>query len=180
MGRHYARLIIWAVSLIFADTGCVVVVGSRPAASLTDTAGRLSAQSEDTEALRDLVRQRVRAGNDGNVDAWLACFADDAVIMPANARAIVGKEAIEEWERGFEGFRPQVEMTIDEVVVRGDWAYMRSRISGVFIKGGESFPINGKELAVFRRVQGRWKYHRICGNKDTGPRPANAKGVDGG
>ncbi len=71
-------------------------------------------------------------------------------------------------------------MTIDEVVVRGNWAYMRSRISGVFIKGGESFPINGKELAVFRRVRGRWKYHRICGNKDAGPRLENATGVEGG
>lgn len=127
-------------------------------------------KSSDTKAIRELLQQRVHDGNSGDVNAWVDCFTDDAIIMPANAPAVVGKEAIEEWERGFEGFRPQVEMTIDEVVVHGDWSYMRSRSSGVFIKGGERFPIEGKELAILRRVQGQWKYHRLCGNKDTGRR----------
>lgn len=139
----------------------------------------LTPTTSDIKAIRELVRQRVHSGNSGDVNAWVDCFTDDAIIMPANAPAVVGKKAIEEWERGFKGFRPQVEMNIDEVVVRGDWAYVRSRSSGVFIKDGERLPIEGKELAVLRCVRGQWKYHRLCGNKDTGPRFETVEGEEG-
>ncbi len=127
-------------------------------------------KNSDITAIRELLRQRVDAGNSGDVEVWVSCFSEDAVIMPANAPAVVGKQAINKWERGFEGFRPQVEVIIDEVIVHGDWAFLRSTISGEFIKDGERFAIAGKELAILRLVRGRWKYHRVCGNKSTGPR----------
>ena len=38
------------------------------------------------------------------------------------------------------------------------------------MKEGRRNPIEGKELAILRRVRGHWKLHRLCGNKDTGLR----------
>ena len=169
MRRHCNSAVACISTLVLIAPGC-----SRP-----HHIG-LIPRSSDIKAIRELLRQRADAGNSGNVNAWVDCFTDDAIIMPANALAVVGKEAIEEWERGFDGFRPQVEMSIDEVVMHGDWAYIRSRSSGVFIKDGERFPIEGKELAILRRVQGRWKYHRLCGNKETGLRFEESGGGEGG
>ena len=122
------------------------------------------------DSITEIFRQRKVAGNSGNVQAWVDCFSDDAVIMAANAPSIVGKRAIEKWERGFESFRPRVQVNIDELVIRGDWAYVRSSITGEFRGQGERFPIDGKELAILRRVDGQWKFHRICGNKNAGSR----------
>ena len=130
----------------------------------------LTQTNSEEMAIRKLFRQRVDAGDSGDVNSWVACFTDDAIIMPANASVVVGKKAIEVWERGFEGFRPQVKINIDEVIVAGEWAYVRSRFSGVFINDGRRFPIEGKELAILRRVRGDWHFHRLCGNKDSGPR----------
>lgn len=108
--------------------------------------------------IRELVRQRADAGNRGAVIAWIDYFTEDAILMPANTSAVIGKEAIEEWERGFKGYRPRTELNIDELIVRGDWAYMRSNISGIFVNDDERFPIAGKELAILRRVEGHWKF----------------------
>ncbi len=135
----------------------------------------LTPTSSEEMAIRELFRQRVDAADHGDIRRWVACFSNDAIIMPANASVVVGKEAIKAWERGFEGFRPQVKINIDEVIVAGAWAYVRSRFSGVFIKDSQRFPIEGKELAILRRVQGDWYFHRLCGNKDSGPRFENSE-----
>lgn len=168
MNRHCNSAVVCVGTLVFMAPGC----------SLLQPNG-LTQKSPDNTAIRELFRQRMQAGNSGDLDAWLGCFTDNAILMPANAPTVVGKEAIEEWERGFERFRPQVEMTIDELVVHGDWAYLRSRSSGVFNKDGERFSIEGKELAILRRVQGHWKYRRLCGNKNAGSRFEQAGGGDG-
>ena len=157
--RHYN----FAVSCL----GTVVMMA--PGCSQPKYLG-FASKNSDLEAIRELMQRRVEAGNRGDVTGWVDCFTFDAIIMPANAPAVVGKEAIEAWERGFEGYRPSTDMNIDEVVVRGDWAYTRSNSSGVFVKDGERFPIAGKEIAILRRVDGHWKFHRICGNKNSGSR----------
>lgn len=127
-------------------------------------------KSAEINMIRELVRQRRDAGNRGDVTAWVDCFTDDAILMPANTSAVIGKESIEEWERGFKGYRPRTELNIDELILRGDWAYMRSSISDVFVKDDERFPIAGKEIAILRRVEGHWKFHRLCGKKNGGSR----------
>lgn len=146
--RRHSHLLLFCISaLLLISDGCL-----RPGRRGIDP------KNAAINMIRELVRQRADAGNRGAVIAWIDYFTEDAILMPANTSAVIGKEAIEEWERGFKGYRPRTELNIDELIVRGDWAYMRSNISGIFVNDDERFPIAGKELAILRRVEGHWKF----------------------
>ena len=79
---------------------------------------------EGLEQLRDI---HVAALNDGDADAWAACFTADAVQMPPNMPANVGIDGIREWSRGFLGaFSAEFSLDPAEAVQVGpDWVIER-------------------------------------------------------
>ena len=105
-----------------------------------------------------------------DVDTWVDLFTSDAVIMPANDETVVGRSAIEAWERQFANFKVDGKVSIEDLFISGDIAVLRTRTTGSFTKDGKTYPINGKELAILHRRDGQWKYFRICGNRNKGER----------
>jgi len=95
------------------------------------------------------------------VEAYVATVADDAVWMPPNSPAVVGKEAIRSWAWGFfSRYALDVDSLPVEVLQVGDQlAVRRFRSMGRYIPsdGGETVPYDQKYVDILRREpDGSW------------------------
>ena len=57
----------------------------------------------DVEVLHSVRETHDGAVNAGDLEAYLAVFAEDAVLMPPNEPPVVGKEATRAWAQGLFG-----------------------------------------------------------------------------
>jgi ketosteroid isomerase-like protein len=74
----------------------------------------------DVRAIDRVREAHVAALNAGDAEAWAAQFTDEAVQMPPNAPANVGRSKIASWSQAFlDQFRIQFALAVDEVRVLG-------------------------------------------------------------
>jgi ketosteroid isomerase-like protein len=91
----------------------------------------------------------------GHADSIALMYAEDAVVMPANAATIRGRDGV----RALFASYPPLSgggLTIDTIVVRGDLAYVRGRYSVQF--ADSTIPADsGKYIEIRRRGdEGQW------------------------
>lgn len=120
-------------------------------------------------AVRALIQRTEDANNAGDVDAWVALFADDAIYMPPNAPSVTTKAGLVEIARA--GFRHQAAIHLEplEIQVFGDWAFARIRVTGkVTLQGtGEVVPVDVKQIVIYRQGAGRaWRIARLISNSN--------------
>lgn len=144
-------------------------------AAATALAG-LSCQSSSTQSdlqainrLQDLVDAAIVAGD---TEAYVALIADDAVLMPPNAPAVIGKGAIRAWnEEMSKQFRFESYKSVDdEVVVTGGWAFRRATAEWTLIPSAGGVPVTetGKFIIIYeRQADGSWKVARDIWNTNT-------------
>ena len=133
-----------------------------------------SCQKQDIEAdvvaINELYNQSTIACSTGDAELYLSNFTEDVVVMPPGFPAANGKEELRTIINGLFGmFNLELPYTLDNVMVRGDWAYVRSSYlySMTPKEGGETVTIAGKELDVLeRQVDGSWKISLQCYNFD--------------
>lgn len=124
--------------------------------------------------IRELDAQWVEAIKAKDAQACAAFYADDGRIMPQNAPAAQGAEAIAEVWKGFfqlKEFALTFEPTRISVAQAGDVAYDIGTYSLAF--DSEQGPVRdrGKYVVVWRKVRGNWKVAADIFNSD-GPIPA--------
>jgi len=146
-----------AISL-FAMTAC-----TRHAPSKVDT-------TADETALRAADDTFERALHSGDVETVTALYAEDAVLLPAGAPAVRGRDAIHEFFKSAIAERKPGEATTGtlsdrSVGVSGDlgWSSGASKVTGP--DGATIF--TGKFLSVSRKVSGKWLYIRDTWNSDS-------------
>jgi uncharacterized protein (TIGR02246 family) len=121
----------------------------------------------DEAAIRNLHNQIAAASNAGDITAL---HTDDAIWMPPNEPALVGKEAIRTWAQSlFEQFTVEETVTTEEIQVAGDWAFLRGTYTFAVTPKAEGEP--QKETGncfhiVQRQPDGSWKYTRLMWNSD--------------
>lgn len=124
----------------------------------------------DEAGIDRLRRVHVAALNDGDGDAWAACFTDAGVQMPPHFGNNVGKTAIRGWSQGFLSlFACRFSLSVEEVRVAADWAFERGhyRITLTPRAGGEALEDIGKYITVYeRQSDGSWKIARDIWNSD--------------
>jgi uncharacterized protein (TIGR02246 family) len=127
----------------------------------------------ELEAIDRVRDAHVAALNAGDVEAWVAQFADDGVQMPPNAPANVGKAMIRSWsEVLLDRFRVQFALAVDEVRALGDWAFERG---GYTIRlnpkaGGPPMQDMGKYITLYQRKPGdTWRMARDIWNSSNPP-----------
>ena len=114
----------------------------------------------DIEAIHALREAWVAADIASDLDGVMAVFTDDVVIMVAEVPTLIGKEAVRSWYPL--GYGGEYEMSSDEVVVAGGWAFDQ----GTFTSDGEA----GRYLGILQRqTDGSWKYARVMGIDDPPP-----------
>ena len=153
----------------------VLLAGCTPAEKQAGPMTRETASTEaDVEAIHRVREAHDPAVNAGDLDAWLAVFAEDAVSMPPNEPPVVGKEAIRSLGQGvFEHFNFEETMSSAEVMAAGDWGFDRGTytLTPTPVAGGEpaegaqpeimrelNYAQDGKYLWILRRQpDGSWK-----------------------
>ena len=110
----------------------------------------------------------------GDTERWMEIFADDAVGMHNTLPALEGKQAIRQFaEVVHSSFNiEQLDMTVDSVIMEGDWALTRGNFTANFIlKGGDAEaqpePWQGKYVLLWeRQSDGTWKIILDMGNNN--------------
>jgi uncharacterized protein (TIGR02246 family) len=130
-----------------------------------------AAQLEDLDRTRDA---HVAALNTNDADAWVACFAPDAVQMPPNDPPNIGTDDIRAWSSGMlAAFRAEFSLDIDEVELAGDdWAFERGTYTIALTPKAGGTPIRdtGKYLTIYRRqTDHSWLMARDIWNSNNPP-----------
>ena len=109
---------------------------------------------DDIATIRGMFDTTVEAFNSGNLEPWVAQWAEDAVLQPPNAPMVEGREAIAAWGEGF----PDVEeITFPDVRVWGSGNLAWGTSAYSLTLAGVA-PDTGKQLVVFRRSEaGGWE-----------------------
>ena len=118
------------------------------------------------------VRQLAAAFSAGDVVSLVSLFSDDAITMPPNDSACVGKDAIRSWhEIAFAEFEADAELVAEEVEVSGDWASVRGTFSMTATPpAGDLVQDTGKFIMIWKRgLDGTWKISRNIWNSDNPP-----------
>ena len=156
------RVLMIAVVLVVACT--TLSASARPAP--------LPAPQSGEQELRDLLSRYEEALRAGDATALAVDVAAEAVEMPPNAPALVGREVIEQaYDELFElASYEEFQLEVDEVIPMGDWAFVRATYALVLMSKVEiSAPLEdaGKfVLLAERRPDGSWQAARIIYNSD--------------
>ena len=147
----------------------LLIAGCTP----TEPVEEASTTEADVEAINQLPATFAAALNAGDLDGIMAGFTDDAVRMPPNAPAIIGKESIRSlMQTNLEQNTYQLDNPPEEVQVSGDWAFARGTYTVTVTPkaGGESIQREGKYLVIFQKQpDGSWKAARDIWNSDNPP-----------
>lgn len=130
--------------------------------------------AEEVEAVRAVLDSWAAAQDAGDVDALVAPYAEDAVVLNEDGPEIVGREAI---RADLEAEAASLEAsdsvaTYDVIEVDGDWAWARGHFeTTVTPESGETLTLVGKWLNILRRTDDGWKIEVAIWNRNA-PAPA--------
>jgi uncharacterized protein (TIGR02246 family) len=139
-----------------------------PLPEQTGVAG--SKVKSDSEVIESVRKAHIAALNDRDAAAWADVFTEDAVQMPPNAPANVGRANIRSWAEAFlRAFEAKFALSVAELQVAGDWAFESGGYSIALTPDGDSRSIEdvGKYITVYRRLPtGGWAVARDIWNND--------------
>ncbi len=125
--------------------------------------------AEDEQAVRNLIASTYRdALAAGDADAITAAFAEDGVVMPPEGATYRGAEAVKgNYEGIFSSVGLDLQFDIDEVVLDGDYGFVRSTSDGTatVLADNSSAPEVNRELWIVHKVDGQWKIAFYMYNK---------------
>lgn len=127
-------------------------------------------RAADVPAVKRLTEAWDAAWRAGDAQALAGLFTEDAVLMPQNQPAVMGKEAILALYRSlFEEVAVTGTGEVLEIQVAGDWAIVRSiyGVSATPKAGGDMITDTGKCIIILRRQRDTsWKIARLIANTD--------------
>ena len=148
----------------------LIVAACAPPAEEPEPAAEAPTQAEDIAAIRSGVDEGIAAFHAGDAAALAACYTEDAVVMPPNQPAVIGKEAMQsDFQTRFDQFTGKLTAHTAEVEVAGDWGFIRMNYTETLTPkaGGEPTEDSGKWLQIWRRgADGSWKVAREIWNSD--------------
>ena len=115
----------------------------------------------DIQAIKFIVAELNTAVNTADINTIMSLYADDAVRIPSNKSAAIGKEAIQEGvQQMFDEISAQEKDVVRDVQVSGDLAVTHIISSAIITPkaGGEPSEYNGDWILVFKRQSDNaWK-----------------------
>ncbi|SEW38837.1 conserved hypothetical protein [Chitinophaga sp. YR573] len=124
--------------------------------------------TEEQIAIEKLILSYSDAFNATNIAKTVAIYTPDGVLMPNNGPLVQGTEQLTaSFEFLLKTFQIQVRYIIDEIIVSGEYAFVRtnSNVDTHVKSSGEDISLKNKELFVLRKHLGEWKIsHYIFNN----------------
>lgn len=152
---------LWLLGGLTAALLLVVGCGSNSSSPPRDVVA-------DQVAAARVIQSYADAVNSGNAEAFVALFTDDAIWMPANSAPVVGREAIRKRVHdALEELSLDKVFHVEEIVVSGSWAFVRTRAEGtvIFKSSGKKETERDNGFYVLQRQQnGSWKIARYIYN----------------
>ncbi len=163
----FKRMLFVAMAIGMAGA-CAPAPAPPPAPVAVDT-------SADEAKLKSDVQKWMDDFNAGNAEAVAGQYMEDAVLMPPNAPASVGRtairDAIAKEAAGVKAGGLTMKTTATTGVgVNGDMAWMSGSYAVVDANGANVDV--GKYLSVHKKVNGTWLYVRDTWNSDMPPPPS--------
>lgn len=154
-GAFHARAFFWVpLALCLAFTGCI----KRPE---RDT-------SIDVGHVRTLVERATEMNNSGDIEGYMGLFDEGFVYMAPGRPAVTDREELLQYvTAAFTQFDADFEVKPEEIVVTGDYAIVRTTITGTAVhrESGQSGPVRMKEMLICtRHPEGGWRISRLIGN----------------
>jgi uncharacterized protein (TIGR02246 family) len=135
--------------------------------------GESTSTEADVGVIKGVNGDLINAFNAGDASAAVALVMDDAVDLPPNRPAVIGREAIRSFvQSDFDTFTMNFADEIVEVEVAGDLAVIWSNYTVTLTPKDDGEPIEntGKWLKVLKRQpDGSWKFSRNIWNSDNPP-----------
>jgi uncharacterized protein (TIGR02246 family) len=134
----------------------------------------MTTHAEDLAAIRQLAEEWHAGWQASDVEALLALYAEDPVLMPENQPAVIGSDAIWSlYHSVFDECTVKGSGEIIEIEIAGNWDFfwLNYTISASPKSGGELIEDEGKSIFIVKRgVDGSWKIARLIANSDR-PQP---------
>jgi uncharacterized protein (TIGR02246 family) len=106
----------------------------------------------------------------GDAERLATMVTDDVVVVHGNGRVVRGRDELKaDFQKGFEAFSIQQDVSSTEVVIRGRWAFEISEVESTLTPhcGGESTHIHSTTVVALRQhSDGSWKVGRVLGVLD--------------
>ena len=156
--------------------GILAACGS-PAAAPVDQQPAAAQPADDVEAVTAAVNQvwdqYASSLNAGDVDRYMALWADNAIQLPPDSLPLVGKETLRAGlESEVKAITYDMKITNEEVNVSGDLAVARGTYAATitFKDGSDPISIDGKYMTLLKRQpDGSWKIFRDIYNSNVPP-----------
>ena len=129
------------------------------------TAGAQNKAEQQIHALLATYETSLNAGDAGRIEQL---YTEDGVFMPAGFPTASGRPAVRgAYDAVFKSIRITVHFAIDELKVKGDFAYARTHSVGTstVVATGATGPETNRELFIFARTGNGWKIARYLFNK---------------
>ena len=154
-----------------AATGEIDTSGTEvtvPEGSLVSFEARAAEQqATDMKALEAGAAAWIKAFNAKDIEAMAACYAEDAVLLPPNAPAIFGRDAVLASMQEMFASGLAIELEDLEIKVESDLGYKAGRYR-VSSEDG-SLVERGKYIEIWTKVDGTWVLHRDIWNSSVQP-----------
>ena len=138
--------------------------------SISGTDAKASGNIKEEQALRALDRAWSDAANRKDLDAVVSYMADDGETLAPNEPVARGKAAIRaSWSNllGLPGVNVRWEPLIVEVAKSGEIGYTSGTYTLSYTSAdGKTMTDRGKDLAVWKKVNGKWKCSSDAYNSD--------------
>ncbi len=126
------------------------------------------AQNTAQKQLHTLLASYETSLNAGDAARIEQLYTVDGVFMPAGFPTAAGRPAVRgAYDAVFKNIRIAIHFTVDELKVKGDFAYARTHSAGTstLVATGASGAEANRELFIFARTPNGWKIARYAFNK---------------
>lgn len=167
LARTLRRAEVWAAILVATLSG---VVAAEP--------GRGISVNDQSGVEREVFAYFADFGN-GDVDAILTHYADDAVFMPSGLPTVAGKDSIRAaYVETLKHVRiqPGGQSVAEDAFISGEFAWVRtdSRAEALNPTTGETTQGHFREVFLLRKDDGQWKIWRYMFNTIEAPPQGSA------
>jgi len=120
--------------------------------------------------IKSVIKAYEKALNGSEVSNVIKNYAEDGVFMPSGKPTSIGREnVIKAYQHVFKALDLNVTFHFDEIVRRGDLAFVRTTSDGKIKLLDKNITIinQSRELFVMKKIDGDWKIYRYMFNETT-------------
>ena len=118
------------------------------------------------DEIKRAIDEFIKAYNRGDIQAMLNCYGDDLVKLRQGGPPETKPEVAQRVVEVFSKFHSRVDVTVDEIVAAGEFAFTRGsfRVTLTPKAGGEPQTIDRRYLELWRKEHDRWLVVRTMDN----------------